>query len=129
MPITNKFGGWGQPCEAKTAAYTVTAYDCGKIFTNTGAGGSVTFTLPLHSSEFNGWWAEFYTTAAQAIVIASNPVDTLTVHGDTAADTVTTAATVGQHFKVFSDGTGFRVVSNPSAASAATAVTAVTIAT
>ena len=31
---------------AKTAAYTVLQSDTGKIFTNSGASGSVTFTLP-----------------------------------------------------------------------------------
>lgn len=129
MPIKSKFGGWLRPVEAKTAAYTVTANDCGKIFTNRGAAGSVTFTLPVSGSEMNGWWCEFYTAAAQAIVIASNPVDTLTVHADLTADTVTTAATIGQHFTVFCDGTSMCVISDPSAASAATAVTAVTIAT
>lgn len=129
MPIKNVFGGWGQPVEAKTASYSVLASDCGKLFTNRGAAGSVTFTLPKSATELNGWWCEFATVAAQAIVIASDPVDTLIVHADATADTVTTAATIGQHFKVVCDGTGMLVISNPSAASAATAVTAVTIAT
>lgn len=122
-------GNWAQPVEAKTTAYTVTAFDCGKLFTNRGASGSVTFTLPKSSAELNGWWAEFATVAAQAIVVASNAADTLIVHADATADTLTTAATIGQHIKVVCDGTGMFVVSNPSAASAATAVTAVTLAT
>lgn len=123
------FGGWAKPVVAKTAAYTVQESDCGRVFTNRGAVGSVTFTLPKTSPELNGWSCEFFTAAAQAIVIATNPVDTLTVHADLTADTVTTAATIGQHFTVICDGTSFLVVSDPSAASAATAVTAVTIAT
>lgn len=122
-------GGWAIPVEAKTSAYSVVAGDCGKLFTNRGAVGSVTFTLPVTSSILNGWWCEFATVAAQAIVIASNPVDTLIVHADATADSVTTAATIGQHLKVICDGTGFFVVSNPTAASGATAVTAVTLAT
>jgi hypothetical protein len=129
MPIKSIAGGWGQPVEAKTASYTVVASDCGKLFTNRGASGSVTFTLPKSSPQLNGWWCEFATVAAQAIAIASAPADTLIVHGDATADSVTTAATIGQHFKVICDGTGMFVVSNPSAASAATAVTAVTLAT
>lgn len=123
------FGGWAKPVVAKTAAYTVLESDCGKIFTNRGAAGSVTFTLPKSAPELAGWNCEFFTVAAQAIVIASNPVDTLIVHADALADTVTTAATIGQHFTVICDGTGMMVVSDPSAASAATAVTAVTLAT
>jgi hypothetical protein len=115
--------------EAKTSAYTVLASDGGKLFTNRGASGSVTFTLPKTSADLKGWWAEFATVAAQAIVIASNAADTLIVHADATADSVTTAATIGQHFKVVCDGTGMFVISNPSVASGATAVTAVTLAT
>lgn len=122
-------GNWAQPVEAKTADYTVVKGDCGKLFTNRGAGATVTFTLPNSAGVGNGWWCEFATVAAQAIVIASAPADTLIVHADATADSVTTAATIGQHFKVICDGTGMFVVSNPSAASTATAVTAVTLAT
>lgn len=122
-------GGWAVPVESKATSYTVVAGDCGKLFTNRAASGSITFTLPVTSSILNGWWCEFATVSANAIVIASNPTDTLIVHADATADTVTTAATIGQHFRVVCDGTGFFVISNPSAASAATAVTAVTLAT
>jgi hypothetical protein len=122
-------GGWAKPVEAKTAAYTVGPQDCGKMFTNRGAGASVTFTLPKTSASLNGFTVEFFTAAAQPIVIASDPVDTLIVHADATADTVTTASTIGQHFTVTCDGTGWCVQSDPSAASAATAVTAITIAT
>lgn len=128
MPTTIG-GNWAQPVAAKTASYTVVAGDCGKLFTNRGAAGSVTFTLPTSATQLAGWWCEFATVAAQAIVLASAPADTLIVHADATADSVTTAATIGQHFKVICDGTGMLVVSNPSAASAATAVTAVTLAT
>src|SRR5687767_12317093 len=129
MAIKAIGGGWGQPVEAKTAAYSVGYRDNGKLLTNRGAGGSVTFTLPKGSAALNGFWVEFATVAAQAIVIASDPADTLIVHADATADSVTTAATIGQHFKAIYDGTGWIIVSNPSAASTATAVTAVTLAT
>lgn len=129
MALKTIGGYWARPVEAKTAAYTVVPSDCGTLFTNRGAAGSVTFTLPLSTSALKGWWAEFATVAAQAIVIASNAVDTLIVHADATADTVTTAATIGQTLRVVCDGTGMFVTSSPSAASAATAVTAVTIAT
>jgi hypothetical protein len=122
-------GGWVYPVAAKTGNYTLVATDCGTLFTNRGAGGSVTFTLPVTSASLTGFWAEFATVAAQAIVVASNPTDNLIVHADATADTLTTAGTIGQHIRVICDGTGWIVESNPSAASAATAVTAVTIAT
>lgn len=130
MPIKSGFGGWLKTVEAKTAAYTVVASDCGKMFTNEGATGSVTFTLPAPAAELSGVSYEFVTVAAQAIVIGVTGNDKLIVHADAAADTVTTAATIGQHFQVTCVGaTGWFVESDPSAASAATAVTAVTIAT
>lgn len=122
------FGGWATPVEAKTANYTVKLRDCGKLLTNRGAGGTITFTLPVSAASLKGFSIEFYTVAAQAIVIASSPSDTLVVHADATADSVTTAATIGQHFKVVFDGTGWLVISNPSAATTATAVTAVTLA-
>lgn len=129
MPIKAIGSGWGQPVQAKTGNYTLTYRDCGQLFTNRGAAGTVTFTLPPGNAALAGFWAEFATVAAQAIVIATSPTDTLIVHADATADSVTTAATIGQHFKAIYDGTGWFLVSNPSAASTATAVTAVTIAT
>ena len=129
MSIKSKFGHYPYDVEAKTGDYTVTARDFGKIFTNRGAVATVTFTLPLSGAAFKGAWVEFYTVAAQSIAVATNPADTLIVHADATADSVTTAATIGQHIKCISDGTGWLLVSDPSAASTATAVTAVTIAT
>lgn len=129
MPIQYIFGGIAVAVEAKTADYTVLPGDIGKTFTNRGASGTVTFTLPLSGAALKGWWCEFHTCAAQAIAVSSNAADTLIVHADLTADTITTAATIGQHIKVVSDGTGMMVITMPSAATTATAVTAVTLAT
>lgn len=114
---------------AKTSDYTILNSDLPCIFTNRGASGTVIFTLPANSASVQGARVEFYTVAAQVITITSNPADTLVVHADAAADTISSAATIGQHFKCIFDGTAWLVVSNPSAATTATAVTAVTIAT
>lgn len=130
MPIKSAFGAFVPTVAAKATAYTVLSGDNGTFFTNEGAAGSVTFTLPIAAAEFAGIRYEFATVVAQAIVIAVTGNDKLIVHGDAAADTVTTAATIGQHFTVTCAGVlGWFVQSDPSAASAATAVTAVTIAT
>ena len=130
MPIQNIFGSWGIPVQAQTGStLTLTALDGGKIFTNRGAGAGVTFTLPVTSSVLKGWTVDFFTVAAQAITVASSPTDTLIVHADATADTIVTAATIGQHIKVICDGTGWLVISDPSAATTATAVTAVTLTT
>lgn len=53
---------------AKTAAYTITYADAGKLFTNRGAGGSVTFTLPAARS---GVFFGFGRVAAQNIVLTA----------------------------------------------------------
>ena len=130
MPIASKFGSWAMPIVAKTGNYTCVTADSGTFFTNEGAAGGVTFTLPTNAADHKGWFAEFFTVAAQVLTVASSPTDKLVVHADAAADTIATAATIGQHFTVRSLGaTGYLVVSDPSAANAATAVTAVTIVT
>lgn len=131
MPIKSTFGHWTVPATAKvTSPVTLTSADFGTLVTNEGAVGSVTYNLPAPAAEFNGAWVEFFTVTAQAMVIGVTGNDKLIVHADVGADTVTTAATIGQHFKVICVGaTGWAVISNPSVASAATAVTAVTIAT
>ena len=126
MPIRSRFGGWSVPVVAKTTSYTVLHSDSGTLFTNRGAVGSVTFTLPTPGTEANGLFYEFATVAAQAIVVSLT--SKLNVHANATATSVTTAATIGQHIRVVCDGTTWLVESNPSAASAATAVTAVTIA-
>lgn len=117
------FGGWAQPVEAKTAAYTVKSRDCGKIFTNRGASGSVTFTLPKIDADFagmTGFNVEFYSVAAQDLVVASDPSDSLIVDSDATADSITMDNVIGQHLRVVCDGTGWLVIANPSGASAAT---------
>ena len=116
--------------EAKTANYTlaVDGSDFGKVFTNRGATGAVTFTLPTPSAGIKGAYVEFWTAAAQTIALAVTGADTLVVHADLTADTITTAATIGQHLRALCDGTGWLVQSDPSAATTATAVTAVTLA-
>lgn len=131
MPNKLLFGGWAVVPEAKTAAYTIKPRDCGKLFTNRGATGNVTFTLPKIDtvSPMKGFNVEFFTVAAFAISIVSDPADKLVVDSDLAADSINLASLAGQHARVICDGTGWLVVSDPSAATAATAVRAVTIAT
>jgi hypothetical protein len=121
--------GNSQVVVEKTASYQIVAGDCAAFFTNRGAAGSISFTLPAATELRAGWWCEFYVVVGFSIVIASSPVDRLTVHGDATADTLTLPGTIGQHARVVYDGTGFLVIPDPSSASAATSVTAVTIAT
>ncbi len=56
---------------AKTAAYTITANEWGRAFSNTGAAGSVTFTLPTPKP---GCYLLLFKMAAQNVV-ASCPAN------------------------------------------------------
>jgi hypothetical protein len=72
--IGNLFAGTG--ANAKTAAYTLLLSDRGKLFTNKGASGSVTFTLPTDATTPIGWWTMFRVEAAQNLVIGATSVNT-----------------------------------------------------
>src|SRR3990167_5933595 len=100
-----------QPIEAKTASYTVKPEDLGKLFTNRGAGGSVTFTLPTTAEVFSGWWCEFFTAVlAQNVIIAAGTADKMVTFNDIAADSValsTASERAGAGVRVVHDGTGW----------------------
>jgi hypothetical protein len=49
-PSTTAVGYLGQPVVAETASRTLAMTDCGKTLYNTGAGGSVVYTVPPNSS-------------------------------------------------------------------------------
>lgn len=80
--ISNMYSG--TDAVDKTAAYTVLLADRGKLFTNNGASGSVTITLPTDSTVPVGWWCDFSVEAAQTLVIAATSINgatTLTAAG------------------------------------------------
>jgi hypothetical protein len=70
------------PTASKTANYTLTAVDSGTFFDNTGASGSVTFTLPTETSGFN---ACFAVVAAQTVKVAAPGGVTITLGTTTSA--------------------------------------------
>lgn len=99
-----------QPIAAKTAAYTLVPGDVGKLFTNRGASGAVTFTLPKTGDVSAGWWAEFFVVADQTITVASNEGDNMILFNDAAADSLafsTASEKVGGGLKVVFDGTSW----------------------
>lgn len=74
---------------AKTADYTVAfPGDNSKLFTNTGASGAVTFTLPAASAALVGSWVEVLVTADQTVTVATATTDTLICANDIAADSI-----------------------------------------
>lgn len=94
---------------AKTTSYTITPADkCGTLFTNRGAAGAVTFTLPAPTAVPAGTWYEFLGHAAQNIIVAAPTADTLVTLNDAAADSIamqTAGQIIGALLKVRNDGT------------------------
>lgn len=78
----------------KTSNYTVLASDTGTSFTNAGAAGSVTFTLP--AATVTGRYYRFFIAAAQTVVVDAAGTDLIYL-GDTAtsAGGTLTASAVG----------------------------------
>ena len=96
---------------AKTADYTVTQADSGKIFTTYGASANVNFTLPSVASE--GLIYLFVNSVNYNLTVTAGTADTLITYNDTAADSVafsTTSQKIGGVFLVFADGNAFYCV-------------------
>lgn len=99
----------------KTAAYTVSPAKGDRsdtLFTNDGATGSVTFTLPSAAVQLKGWSYRFMAVAAQAIVIAAGTAGDLVSIGTGARDSVTLASSfriLGGMIEVFCTGTKWLV--------------------
>jgi hypothetical protein len=71
----------------KTTSYTVVAADAGKLFTTTGAGGAVVFTLPTIAAGLGPF--EFLNTVDQSMTIASaGSLDNILTFNDLAADSI-----------------------------------------
>jgi hypothetical protein len=88
------------PVVAKTADYTVVANtDNGKIFTNEGAGGAITFALPAATV---GQWYEFVVKATQELRIDPNGTETIALDTGVqqAAGAYITANAIGEHIGV-----------------------------
>lgn len=131
MPNKLLYGGWAVVPEAKTADYTIKPRDCGKLFTNRGAAGTVIFTLPKINAQntMKGFNVEFFTVAAQILRVASDPADSMVVTADAAADSVSSIAGIGTHFRVVCDGTGWLVQADPGTVSGGLSVQDVVVAT
>ena len=104
-------GGYGYTIEAKAASYTLTAADMGKIFTNRGASGTITFTLPDASEVYNGAHVIILPIVAQKTTVATATADVLITAGDATADSVTqNSAAIGGMIHCFCDGTSWIAV-------------------
>ncbi len=90
---------------AKTANYQVIPSDIGKVLTNSGASGAVTFTLPALADVWQGWNVEIFIVADQAVTITA-PTGKLVAFNNAAATSLafsTLSEKIGAGAKVFYD--------------------------
>lgn len=90
---------------AKTANYTVLPKDNGTLFTNTGASGAVTFTLPAVAAKLV---YEFYVVADQTVTITatSNVIVTTNNAAGTSVAFSTNNQKIGSHVRLFANEAG-----------------------
>jgi hypothetical protein len=96
----------------KTASYTITPDDFGKVFTTRGATAAVTFTLPAAVTVNKGNWVLFVNIADQNMIVAGSD-ENLVVFNDATADTIafqTSSEKIGGGFLAVSDGTSWCVM-------------------
>lgn len=74
----------------KAANYTIVPPmdSPGTTFTNKGAPGAITFTLPLATRAVLGFYYRFKVVVDQSVIVASQVADTLLVINDLAADSL-----------------------------------------
>ncbi len=89
--------------EAKTSNYSVAAADCGKVFTNLGATGAITLTLPASPAA-----GDNYTFAVQAAQELRVDPGTATIRDDSGqtADKYKACSTIGACLKLVADSNG-----------------------
>lgn len=100
------FAGFPSLEVPKTAAYQVLASDVGTLFTNTGAGGAVTFTLPAIAA---GLSFEFLVTAAQNLTVASKEGANIVWDGNASANSLafsTASHQIGGHLQFVANAAG-----------------------
>ncbi len=101
---------------SKTAAYSVLSTDNFTIFDNTGAVGSVTFTLPAIA---NGYCFGFRVVANQNVIVASNEGGNMIALNNATASSVafqTGSQLIGGAFMIYSNPAGTKwIVENISA--------------
>lgn len=113
-------GGIKRRIVVKTANYTIlspmvanTAGDpSGTLFTNRGAGGAVTFTLPVITANMAGVEYEFDGVANQTMTIAAAAGTVVTFNNAAAASVAASTAggKIGAHFHAICDGLSWHVI-------------------
>lgn len=97
---------------AKTANYTVVASESGTLYTNRGATGTVTFTLPAVDSTWAGVYYYFICAAAQRMDLSAATAGQMVSFNDVACNTLswqTASEILGGGFLVICDGTSWLI--------------------
>lgn len=103
---------------AKTAAYTIKKDQpdkTGRLFTNRGATGSVTITLPAPKVPIAGVWYEFEVIADQSLIVAGASAGQIVTNGNAAADNVgfqVAGQKIGGRIIAICDGTSWLCVAS-----------------
>ena len=95
---------------ALTASTTLSNFDLGKTFTNRGASGSITITLPTPSGDNAGGEIRVRVVANQTVVVNCATNDLIVIVNDAAADSVSWATLnekIGAGGMFESDGTNW----------------------
>ena len=88
----------------KTAAYTVLGSDNGTLFTNRGASGSVTFTLPAPVA---GLFFSFQKAVNNQNIVVTTDVAGTKIHGLTQGVTLTNSTSEYGSLSIWCDGTAW----------------------
>lgn len=91
---------------AKTASYTLLPTDHDFRFTNSGAAGAVTFTLPAIADVWDGWSADFSIVAGQTVTITA-PSGKLVAGNNAGATSIafsTASEKIGNSVTIYYDG-------------------------
>lgn len=94
---------------AKTEAYTIKESEIGTLFTNRGASGSVTFTLPAPKK---GLFFGFTKAVNNQNLVVTTDVAATKIHGLTQGVTLTNSTSEYGVLQIYCDGTAWFTVSS-----------------
>ena len=109
-PVEMPLGSWTHEA-AKTADYTLTEADRDILWTNEGDADAINFTLPATAKKDLAYY--FYVVADFNFTITAGTADTMIVHNDIAADSIsfqTAGELIGNHVAVIGDGSKWKVI-------------------
>lgn len=104
-------GAKGKPPLAKTASYTILPSQMGTTFTNAGASGTITFTLPAPKKQA---WLAFLRSAAQTITLTATGGAKINGGSANGSVSIGVGGITGalRYMEIWSDGTDWFIIQN-----------------